>query len=432
MNDTMPKGRFKRTVSTGKIATRLGTSRLAYRLKKPFLAQDKKEQLRIDTEKNDARILFNGLALLRGTALKAAQMMSLETDLLPEHFRKELEKSYHQVPPINRALVRKIITTNFDAPPEVVFKSFDTTAFAAASLGQVHRAQTKNGELLALKIQYPDIAKTISNDIFLLKNVLRPMARYDVIKTALEEIETVLLNETDYHLEAANISFFSDHLKLDQVKIPEVHGNHTTRRILAMSFMDGVHLNEWLDTHPDQESKNKVAQILHDIFIRGFYELGKIHADPNPGNFLVGDDLKIGLIDFGCVREFDPEFIQLYKKMIHIGSDKNPETINHLLDQMQLVRKETKPGIKSGIIQLFMEMGNWINQMFKEDTFDFGANPDFMEQGKQIGRKMHQFRRHINRITPEFIFLDRTRYGLMQTFERMKANIRIKNRHESI
>ena len=430
MTDTIPKSKIRRTISSGKIAAKMGTNHLGFLLKKPFLSKEKQALSQKKKDAQNARILFNGLALLRGTALKAAQMLSLESDYFPESIRKELEKSYNQVPPINRALVRKIITNNFNKSPEKIFESFDLKAFAAASLGQVHLARSKDGEELAVKIQYPDISQTISNDIRLLKTVLRPMAEYDIIKIALEEIEEVLLNETDYEKEGQNIKYFRENLKNDRVMIPEIFHDLTTKNVLSMSCMKGLILNEWLETRPDLESKTIVAQTMHDIFVVGFYELKQIHTDPNPGNFLVTDDLKVSLIDFGCVRSFDDEFIQLYQRLIRIGAGNEREAYIDLLTRMKLIISDLDPDIKDQMVALFMKIGAWLSQLFCEKEFDFGANPDFMEKGRKIGQQMHQFRKHIHNFTPEFIFIDRTRYGLIKLFEKMKVKIRIRNKYE--
>jgi len=413
MPDTIPKGKIKRTYSSGKIAVKMGTNQLGFMVKRPFLSKTNQEQYRDMKDAKNAKILFSGLSLLRGTALKAAQMMSLESDYIPESMRKELEKSYNQVPPINRALVRKIIHNSFNTGPENIFKSFDSKAFAAASLGQVHLAATDNNEKLAVKIQYPDISKTIANDINLLKTVLRPLPEYSVIKTALEEVKVVLLNETKYEKEAQHIEFFRKHLKNTDVLIPKVHHDLTTQHVLSMTYMDGQMLNKWLETNPDQESKNQIAQTLHNIFIEGFYELNQIHADPHPGNFLVTDELKIGLLDFGCVRAFNTDFVKLYQRFIQIGSQNDKSEYLDLLIEMKLITPELNSDVKDKMVDLFMEIGSWFSAPFKEEEFDFGKNPDFMEKGRKIGMQMRQFRKHINDITPEFIFLDRTRYGLL-------------------
>ncbi|MCP4673594.1 MAG: AarF/ABC1/UbiB kinase family protein [Desulfobacula sp.] len=430
MTDTIPTSKIKRTISSGKTMAKMGINQLEYIVKKPFMSKEKQAISKEKKAAENARILFNGLSLLRGTALKAAQMLSLEEDYFPKSISKELEKSYNQVPAINRALVRKIITTDFNAPPEKVFEFFDTKAFAAASLGQVHLAKSRKGEELAVKIQYPDIARTISNDIQLLKTLLRPMAEYHIIKIALEEIQQVLLNETDYEKEEQNIRYFSKNIKNDRVLIPETYPNLSTRHVLAMSLMEGQVLNKWLETSPDQKSRNLIAQTLHDIFVEGFYELKQMHADPNPGNFLVTDDLKICLLDFGCVRAFDNNFIDLYQQLIRISAGGEKEAYLELLKRMKLVTPDLDPDIQNQMVLLFMKMGEWLSQLFKEREFDFGANPDFMEQGRQIGRQMHKLKKHIHNITPEFIFIDRTRYGLIKLFEKMKVKIRMKSKYE--
>lgn len=430
MSDTIPTSKIRRTVSSGKTMAKLGTNELKYLLKKPFMSKQEQTFSKKKKASKNAEILFNGLSLLRGTALKAAQMLSLEKDYFPESISKELEKSYNQVPPINRALVRKIITTDFNASPEKIFKSFDSKAFAAASLGQVHLAKSRDGKDLAVKIQYPDIARTISNDIYLLKTLLRPMAEYKIIKIALEEIQEVLLNETDYEKEGINIRYFSKNMRNDRVIIPKIYPDLSTRHVLSMSLMKGQILNQWLESSPDLESRTIIAQTLHDIFVEGFYELKQIHADPNPGNFLVTKDLKIALLDFGCVRAFDDKFIALYQKLIQISASSDRQAYFELLTQMKLVTSDLDRDIQDQIVLLFMKMGEWLSQLFKETQFDFGANPDFMEQGRQIGRQMHKFRKHINNITPEFIFIDRTRYGLIKLFEKMKVKIRMQNKYE--
>ena len=430
MTDTMPKGKISRSFSSGKIAARMGTNHLGFFIKRPFLSKENQTQVKQKLDEKNAKILFQGLSLLRGTALKIAQMLSFEREFFPKSFQQELEKSYNQVPPINRALVRKIIINNFNAPPEEVFNSFDTKAFAAASLGQVHRARSRENQSLAVKIQYPDIGQTISNDIRLLKIILRPMAEFGIIKTALDEIEQVLLAETDYEREAQNIMFFSKFLNHPRVRIPTVTKALSTRHVLTMSCMEGMTLNHWLATNPDKDSKTQVAQTLNDIFVKGFYELHLIHADPNPGNFLISPDLSVSLLDFGCIRSFEPDFVALYQALVQQGGDHDKKAYQALLTRMKFITPGLDADIGDRMVAVFMEIGDWYSQLFQNVQFDFGANPDFMEKGRKLGMKMHEFRHHINGINPEFIFLDRTRYGLIRLFEKMEVKINIQNQYE--
>lgn len=427
----MPTSRLGRTVSTGKVAAKMGGNQLRYLVKRPFLSAEKKKRSREKRDDKNAKALFQGLSLLRGTALKAAQMLSFEHEVLPDSFQRELEKSYHQVPPINRALVRKIMTNNLGAPPEKLFKQFDPQAFAAASLGQVHRALSLDGKPLAVKVQYPDMAKTIDNDIRLINTLVRPMAEYPLIKTALDEVRGVLLAETDYEKEAANIQFFHRNLNLPGVRVPQAIPDLSTDQVLTMSFLEGQVLSEWLKTNPDQESRNQVAQTLNDIFIKGLYELNCIHADPNPGNFLVMENLDIGLLDYGCVRSVGSDFVELYRDLIRLGGTRDFTGSQELLTRMKFLPRDMDPVIQDQMITLFMDMGDWFSQMFSTPYFDFGANPDLMIEGRRIGTKMQKFRGHIQGFLPEFVFLDRTRYGLIRLYEQMKVRIRIQNPYET-
>ena len=393
MNDSMPKTRLSRGLSSTKIAAKIGTNQVRYFMKRPFLSIEDQAASRETRDRENARTLFNGLALLKGTALKAAQMLSFEHELLPRAFQAELEKSYYQVPPINRALVRKLITAGLHNAPETLFSRFDTNAFAAASLGQVHRALSKKGRDLAVKIQYPDMRQTIDGDIRMIELLARPMADYKLIKLALKEIKEVLLAETDYMQEAENIEFFRTHLNMDQVIIPTPDPALTTDRILTMSFLDGQVLSQWLKTRPARDQRNQVAQTLNDIFIRSFYELNVVHADPNPGNFLVLDDLSIGLLDFGCVRKVRPEFVAQYRELIRLEGTR--EAYLDLLTRMKFISTDLSPEACGEVVTAVMEMGTWLKQLFRQEYFDFTEHPDFIARGRQLGADFHRLSRHI-------------------------------------
>ncbi len=159
-------------------------------------------------------------------------------------------------------------------------------------------------------------------------------------------------------------------------------------------------------------------------------EMAKQFAILLRGNFLVTDELNIGLLDFGCVKAFKSNFVKLYQRFIQMGSQNDKSEYSDLLVEMKLITPELDPEVKDQMIDLFMEIGSWFSAPFKEKEFDFGKNSDFMEKGRKIGMQMRQFRKHINDITPEFIFLDRTRYGLLKLFEKMKVKIKLRSKYE--
>lgn len=240
MIEKIPKSKWQRGLSGTKTAAKMGQKALKYLAVKPFLAEDKRLHARKTLNRETGALLFQGLCLLRGTALKMAQFLSMELDIFPPEMTKELQRSYHQVPPINRVVVRKMIQNVLGKPPEQIFQDFDTIAFAAASLGQVHRATTRDGNRLAVKIQYPGIRETIKSDVQLVRSALRRLPEYQMIAPAIEEIETRLLEETSYRLEAQNMAFFREQLDMDQVMVPALYGDFSADTVLSAEYLNGL------------------------------------------------------------------------------------------------------------------------------------------------------------------------------------------------
>jgi predicted unusual protein kinase regulating ubiquinone biosynthesis (AarF/ABC1/UbiB family) len=429
MNFKPPTGKVGRALSGGRTAAKVGRQVLTYYAKRPFLSEDGRRQAQEQVARQGAQTLFQGLSLLRGTALKMAQQLSLEMDLLPEAACRELAKAYHQVPPINRALVRKAVSTALGRPPESLFKRFELEAFAAASLGQVHRALGHPDQALAVKIQYPGIAKTIDSDVSLLKQMLRPMIQSDDLMPTLNEVADRLREEVDYLQEADHLRYFADHLKVDGVRIPRVFEDLSARTVLSTALMPGKPLDIWLQDNPDQAARDHVARLLDDLFIKGLYELNVIHADPNPGNFIISDDLTIGLVDFGCVKRLNPGFVEQYRQLALAAAHHEEGAHFEQLIALGLVPPDLSSETIEEIKTISSAMAGWFGRLFFDEIFDFRKQAAFIAEGKQVMRRFHHLRRYL-RINPEFIFLDRTRYGLLRIFEIMGARVSFRNPYE--
>ena len=424
----MPRGKFKRTVVGTGTAAKVGGKVLKYLVKKPFLSDENRSKAKQELSKETASTIFQTLTLLKGTALKIAQFLSMELDLLPDELRDELSKSYNSVPPLNRAIVRKILDNQFKKPFEKVFENFDLKAFAAASLGQVHKAYTHDGDKIAVKLQYPGVKNTIKSDLKLVKTVVRPLSNASFVLPMLDEIEEKLIEETDYIKESENQSFFEERLKIESVKIPKVYEEYSGDVIIASEYIEGVSLDIWIKSDPKQEDKDRIATILYEIFIRGLYELNCIHADPNPGNFIITKDLKVGLIDFGCIKRLNPEFLKVYIKLnktILMGDQEYTE----FLDDLNLLKKELAPKIKENIFKIMVKIGRWYNRFYKEEYFDFSKNKDIFHEPQEYFKELAKYRNYF-RSQPDFVFLDRTRYGLYRIFEQMQVKIKIRNKYE--
>ena len=354
----------------------------------------------------------------------------METDLLPEKYRTEMAKSYYQVPPLNRSLIRKVMIQELGDTPEQVFKTFDSQAFAAASLGQVHRAVSQAGEKLAVKVQYPGIDATINSDIQLVKQLVRPMKGYHDIVAVLEEIEERMLEETNYVLEADNMLWFATHLKMKRVVIPQVYSKQSSSRVLCMQHLSGLHLTDWLKTKPTQAQRDKAAQMIYDTYVRSVFELHRFHADPNVGNYLFLADGSIGLLDFGCVKTLTPSFSQQYSNLFQAVGTGDYEKMFDIYREIGVLKVDNDDISQVYYEDVLIPFFQWFSSPYQHEYFDFSVHKDFSSQGLKLAEAMHKHQGHKHgyvEVNKDFVYTDRTLYGLYKMFEIMGAKVRMQN-----
>jgi predicted unusual protein kinase regulating ubiquinone biosynthesis (AarF/ABC1/UbiB family) len=378
--------------------------------------------------KRRGETLFAACAQLKGLPLKLAQMLSQEEESLPEEFRKELSKSCYQSPPLNRALVRRTIEANLGGSPEKLFASFTEIPFAAASLGQVHLAVTHKGERLALKLQYPGIAQTVKNDLALVGGFAKALPWFKEVQGAWGEVAERMQEELSYKNEAYWTKWFGERLQLTGVTVPKVHENFSTDTLLAMDWMEGIHLNEWMASGPSQKSRDALAASLWRIYLRSVYELGALNADPNPGNFLIGTDGAIVLLDFGCVKSVPVGFSGNLRKMFMLHARGIPSKVS-LVDEYQAlgILKVIKKNQDFTQLEVQLRsMGDWVLRPYRMKGFDFGASRGYFEACRS---EAWQLFRSVNGVafSPDFVFLDRARYGLYRIFQKLGARVTMAN-----
>ncbi len=416
----IPTGKLNRSTVFGATTVKASLKKAGYLAKTPFLSEEgkKTEKDRIDDE--IAALIFKALSRLRGTALKLAQAISMEIELLPEAYQRELSKAASRVPPINRALVRKIITTELGKAPENIFHTFDTLPFAAASLGQVHHAVSHDGDVLAVKVQYPGIAEAIKTDMTMLRTLLKPTRYYNLIKSSLDELEERFLEEVDYEHEAKNTVWFYENLEMEKVIIPKICEDFSAGTVLTTEKIEGKHLDEWLEGNPGQEEKNHYGQILADLFTTTVYQRNLIHADPNPGNYIFRDDKRLGLIDFGCIKALDKNFTCTMATAQQIFTRGNTKAIPEIYAGLGVhFKSDMKDETFKRFIISWLE---WITRPAREEYFDFAKNQDHFNEGKPMSR---DFIRYLKGSNGSMVYYGRAEHGLFRILQKLGARVSI-------
>lgn len=268
------------------------------------------------------------------TFIKLGQILSTRPDLIPEEITKELTKLQDQVPPFSFLEVRKQIENELGSALEDLFKSFEAQPLAAASIGQVHRAEMLDGKKVVVKVQRPGIEENIRIDLEIMLDIARLIEKhtdwsqfYNFTEAVLE-FEDILLNEMDYLVEGQNIDVFQKNFKdVEDVCIPKVHWDYTTRRILTMEYIEGIKLD---DVHALSEQgidTVKVANVLSKAVFKQILYDGFFHGDPHPGNILVIDNNRIALLDFGIIGMIDDEMKEKFGDLLISQVNKNTEAV---------------------------------------------------------------------------------------------------------
>ena len=402
----VPTGSLRRAVVLGRGAAKAGLARF-----RPG-----------GDEAGSAQVVFETLGQLKGTALKVAQMLSLETGLLPDAWTEELQRAHYRAPPLSWPLVASVLETELGRRPRELFARFERQAFAAASLGQVHRAEDRQGRPLAVKVQYPGIDRAIDSDIRVMRRMFKLLPEGRFAASALDELRDRLREEVDYERELASTRWFKKSLRIEGVDVPAVVPSRSSRVVLTTQRLEGAHLNEWLQGDPPIEVRDLVAARLLALFTRALYELGRVHADANPGNFLFREDGRVGLIDFGCVKDV-PAATAEAKREIMAGLVEGRDA-----DVLEVYRRL---GIFGGVARAeaadlrrryLAPMEQWLVEPLRAERFDFGAAPGFCDRGPLAFRRMLADRTRV-RMPRDLIFVERTNYGLYRVFQRLGARV---------
>jgi len=420
-DDDLPTSKLHRSAIFAKTGLKVGSNYARY-LKDRITGQGgSAEERKRDLNVENARDLFREFTRLRGTALKLAQSMSMDTGMLPDEFMDVMGEAQYQVPAMNRALVRKQIRDALGSMPELIFDAFEGEAMAAASIGQVHRARLDDGRDVAVKVQYPNVRDTIASDLKVARTLFGQLVEGGDLDAYFEEVRARLEEETDYLNEADNMAFFANRYSQDEVMTPRPVREYTARTVLTMTYVDGQHLDGLLAQDPDQATRDHFGQLLWDFLHEQVASNQRtLHADAHPGNFLFRDDGRLGVIDFGCVKTFPQGFRDDMLRLFRARMEDDEAEIEHLLWALDILNDDVPAETKETIRDFFDRFGSLLVEPYREPTFHFGDS-DFRERLQQSFEEASRLRQAVG--SPHFIFLNKALVGLLNLMMRLRPRI---------
>tara|TARA_R110000823_G_scaffold70583_1_gene162635 strand:+ start:4233 stop:5561 length:1329 start_codon:yes stop_codon:yes gene_type:complete len=426
--DKIPTNKIQRASKLMTTGVKVGGNYLKYYGKKLVNSETTKDEL----NESNAEDIYDGLKNLKGSALKVAQMLSMEKNIMPKAYVEKFSLAQFQVPPLSAPLVRKTFKKYFGDTPESLYDTFNAESVAAASIGQVHKA-TKDGKNLAVKIQYPGVAESISSDLAMVKPVAMKMFNIkgkDSDKY-FREVEDKLLEETDYLLEVEQSKEITDACKnIPNLKFPKYYEELSGERIITMDWMTGQHLSEFTQTNTDRTKAQKVGQTLWDFYMFQMHQLKRVHADPHPGNFLVDEDANLIAIDFGCVKTVPEEFYVPYFELARPENINNPEVFLEKMYALEILKMEDSPEETKFFSELFHEMLSLFTQPFHSESFDFSDEEFFgkiAELSNKYSKDTEIRKMNGNRGSKHFLYINRTFFGLYNLMNDLGAKVAINN-----
>ncbi|NTX09758.1 AarF/ABC1/UbiB kinase family protein [Myxococcus llanfairpwllgwyngyllgogerychwyrndrobwllllantysiliogogogochensis] len=308
-----PQGRFTRLRKLAGLSMQVGTDVLMSSAKR--LAGGTPELL----SKSSAEKLVATLGELKGAAMKLGQAISMDPDLLTPEVRQVLARLQNQAPAMSYDMVTRVVRQELGAAPEDAFREFSREPLAAASLGQVHRAVLEDGRVVAVKVQYPGIAESLTHDMENLGLVVKTVSKASRLMDGsayFNEFRDELLLELDYRREASLAEGFARGVaELKDLYVPQVIASHSAERVLTLELLEGPTLKDWVTTVDSNDERFRVSRQLIRATYGPFFGSGEIHADPHPGNFMVMPDGRLGLLDFGSIKRFSPRFVDANRRM---------------------------------------------------------------------------------------------------------------------
>ena len=422
--NNIPSTKVQRAMRFVKTGAQIGGNYIKHYSKKmvdPSLSKD-------ELHEDNATDVYNALSELKGSALKVAQMLSMEKNILPRQYTNKFQMAQYSAPPLSGPLIVQTFVKAFGKSPQEIFDTFEMKASNAASIGQVHKA-TLDGNLLAIKIQYPGVADSIKSDLKMVKPIafrLLDMNENELDKY-IKEVESKLIEETDYELELERSLQISEACRnIPNLVFTNYYKAYSTKRVLTMDWLEGLHLDDYLKTNPSQEIRNQIGQAMWDFYDKQVHTLRAVHADPHPGNFIMQQNGKLGVIDFGCVKEIPEDFYLNYFALLVAEITLDVQSLSNIMLQQQIISVNDSPKTKEVIVDLFMRMTTLLRAPFDNNEFDFGDN-SYIDKIYALGEELSKMDVLKNskegRGSQHALYINRTYFGLYSILNVLGAKV---------
>ncbi len=422
--DYIPTSKIERATKLVQTGAKVGVNYIKYygeKMVNPTLNRDKLNE-------DNAEDIYDGLKSLKGSALKVAQMLSMDKSFLPQAYVEKFSLSQFSVPPLSAPLVLKTFKANFGKTPYEIFDEFDAFSINAASIGQVHLA-LKDKKKLAVKIQYPGVANSISSDLALVKPIAIRMFNLQGKDSDkyFKEVEDKLIEETNYLLEIKQSQeVVKACQKIQNLVFPNYYPEYSSDKIITMDWMTGIHLSEFTKINTNLEVANEIGQALWDFYMYQIHVLRKVHADPHPGNFLVNPENQLVALDFGCMKQIPNEFYIPYFELIDKEIIDNKQLFKDKLFELEILRVDDSEEEIKYFTEMFYDLLSLFTKPFQSETFDF-SDESFFESIAQLGERFandtNLRKMNGNRGSKHFIYMNRTFFGLYNLMFDLKAKI---------
>ncbi|MBX2900717.1 MAG: AarF/ABC1/UbiB kinase family protein [Cyclobacteriaceae bacterium] len=422
---SIPVGKVQRATKFISTGAKIGTNYLKHYSKKlvnPALSKDELHQ-------HNATDIYKSLSELKGSALKVAQMLSMDKNLLPTAYQQQFAMAQYSAPPLSYPLVVRTFEKSLKKRPAEIFDSFTTAASNAASIGQVHQASLK-GKKLAVKIQYPGVADSVKSDLAMVKPIALRMFNLNVAEydEFIGEVESRLLEEADYKLELKrSMELSSQCAGVPNLVFPQYYPAYSADRILTMDWIEGKPLGEMFKANRwTQPERNRIGQALWDFYHFQIHTLRAVHADPHPGNFIITPDNKLGIIDFGCVKVVPPAFYKVYFQLLDKDILNNQARLHTVFRELRFIYPDDSAKDSAFFTEVFTQLVELLGRPFRTPNFDF-AEPGYFKSlyafGEEIGQ-MKAFRESKKaRGVKDALYVNRTYYGLYNLLHELRATV---------